>query len=120
MSLCIALMMTAISCKGILDVDPELCSEGDKKVAGLTVSTSTSTIAVGESLYLGANVVNVRGNWTLCLQPPRWQSSDTTVAVVHEGFPYLDASTAVGVRSGKAYIKATSAGLSDSLLLTVR
>ena len=119
MSLCIALM-TSVSCKGIVDLDLELCSEEDKKVARLTVAPATATLAVGEVLYLGADVANVRGHWTLCLQPPSWQSSDTTVAVVHVGLPYLDASTAVGVRPGKAYIKATSAGLSDSLLLTVR
>jgi len=116
-SLFLALTMILASCRGIVDVD--LCSGEDNKVAHVTVLPNAWTLKVGDSISFNASVVNSSGNWNLCLKRASWQSSDTTVAVVHEPAFFLEAYKVVGVRSGKAYIRATSGKMSDSVALSV-
>ena len=122
----IALLALSTACRDIVDVDPDLCPDDSSKVGGVTVAPRTWTLDVGDSLQVHVDVVNRRGNWTLCLPAPSFASSDTLVAmVIHNGGLFGDGSfasssgTVVGVSKGRVYIKATSGGVSDSLLVTV-
>ena len=122
----IALLAVSTGCTGILDVDFDPCAGDGSKVGTVTVSPRTWALDVGDSLQVHVDVVNRRGNWTLCLPSPSFTSSDTLVAKAINNGGWLGdggflatSGTVVGVSKGRAYIKATSGGVSDSLLVTV-
>lgn len=120
----LAVMVTA--CKDVIDVDLDLCPGDDSKVGTVSVAPRTWTLGVGDSLHVHVDVLNRRGNWTLCLPSPSFTSSDTLVARVLNNGGWLGdgtllsvSSTVIGASKGRAYIRATSDGVSDSLLVTV-
>ena len=122
----LALLALTTACNDIVDVELDLCPRDDSEVGKVTVAPRTWTLDVGDSLTVRVDVVNRRGNWSLCLPPPTFSSSDTLVArVISNGGLFGDgtllsmSSTVVGAGKGRAYIKAKSAGVSDSLLVTV-
>ena len=122
----IALLAVSTACTDIVDVDLDLCPDDSSKVGGVTVAPRTWTLDVGDSLQVHIDVVNRRGNWTLCLPSPSLSSSDTLIAkTINNGGLFNDggfgsaSGTVVGVSKGRVYVKATAGGVSDSLLVTV-
>lgn len=77
-------------------------------------------VGVGGTIYVYAAVGDTNGN---AVQNPlvTWTSSDTTVAAIAGGNDTLTISevSVKGVRGGVATIRATSGGLTDSLILHV-
>ena len=122
----VALLAVSTACTDVVDVDLDLCPGDSSKVGTVKVSPGTWTLDVGDSLQVHVDVLNRRGNWTLCLPSPSFASTDTLVAKALNNGGWLGdgsflaiSGTVVGVSKGRAYIKATSGGVSDSLLVTV-
>ena len=112
--------MSGVGCRDIVTVDLDLCRNESTTVGQVSIAPTSVTVEEGDSVMVKAYVVNPRGNWTLCLPAASFSSSDTAIATFREEFSiYPRLSKVFGVRNGKAYIKATSNGMSDSVLVTV-
>src|SRR5881628_1647026 len=81
-------------------------------VASVTVSPSTASLQVGQTVQLTATSKDVSGN-PLSGRPVSWGSSNTAVATVSAG------GLVTGVTAGAATITATSEGQSGTATVTV-
>ena len=114
---CVAYFPAIAGCHDVLDTD--FCDDKSRIVGRVTVSPKTLTVRVGQFSQVGVEVLNQRGDFTLCLEFPAWSSADQSIATVNSGIPYLDAVYVHGVNPGTTYIRATSNGVVDSLKVTV-
>ncbi len=122
LALCVVSVAALISagCKDVVNPDVDLCPPRRMKVGKVTLNTAAFTLGVGDSTSVNAFVVNPQGNWDVCLLFPDYSSTDTTIATVRNDLIFLGTRGIVtGVRKGKAYIKATSGRVSDSVVVTV-
>lgn len=104
-------------CTDVIGSQIDLCR--NDKVGGIEVNPRSWTLNVGDSVNVKANVVNANGNWSLCMPVGDWASSDSSVAAVRQGVPFIEPVVVRGIRVGTAYIKATAQSKRDSLLVTV-
>jgi uncharacterized protein YjdB len=111
----------SVACKDVINPDIDLCPPENMKVGKVSLRTLNFSLAVGDSTTVTASVVDPQGNWDLCLLFPDFTSSDTTIARVRTTLtlPPQNIGIVTGVRPGKAYVKATSGGVSDSVVVTV-
>lgn len=106
-------------CADVISSQIDLC-RNDKVVGGIQVNPRSWTLTVGDSVTVKANVVNANGNWSLCMPLEDWASSDSSVAAVRQGVPFMERAAVVrGIRVGTTYIRATAQNKRDSLLVTV-
>ena len=115
-------MLLALSgCGAVIeDVFEEgLCPGESDRVARVTVTPRSWTLAVGDSVNVKADVADRQGNWSLCLPFATWISRDSTIAAVREGLPLLEPTRAVAIRPGTVYLKAAAQGYHDSVRITV-
>ena len=96
----------------------DLC-RNDKAVGGIQVNPRSWTLTVGDSVNVKADVVNANGNWSLCMPTADWASSDSSVAAVRQGLPFITPTVVRGIRVGTTYVRATAQNKRDSLLVTV-
>ena len=101
---------------GLSDItidDIDLCSDGYEAVDHVRVQPAEANLRVGFTLQTQATPLDARGQVVFCAPPMSLVSTNPTVASVYS------AGTVTGVSAGKAFIRATSGGKSDSVAVTV-
>jgi uncharacterized protein YjdB len=79
---------------------------------GMYVRTAADTVAVGDTVMFNYELVPPKGQVVPSSEPVHWESSDTSVATVVNGW-------VVGKRVGVAKISATADGVRGSAKVTV-
>jgi alpha-tubulin suppressor-like RCC1 family protein len=93
--------------------DIDLCSDGYVAVSRVRVQPAQANLRVGFTLQVEAKALDAEGQSALCTPPVELVSTNPSVATVSS------AGTVTGVSAGKAFIRATSGGKSDSAAVTV-
>ena len=110
-----AVVFIAGAC-GLSDItigDMDLCSGGSVAVGRVRVQPAQANLRVGFTLQIQATALDAQGQWALCTPPMEIVSTDPSVATASS------AGLVTGVSAGKAFIRATSGGKSDSVAVTV-
>jgi alpha-tubulin suppressor-like RCC1 family protein len=94
------------------DIDLDICASPNPAVASVGVQPKQVNLRVGFNAPIQALPLDAQGALVFCAPEMTWSSSDPSVATVSQG-------TVVAVSAGKAFIRATSGGKSDSAEVTV-
>ena len=89
------------------------CPSTPEPAAGFDMSTTDSTLVVGDTVRVFAFAVNARGGLILCPVSHQFASSDASVAIVASD------GLVTAMSAGTAYIRASSGTARDSLPIKV-
>src|SRR5688500_7566092 len=110
---CVGAVFASGACNmSIADVDFDICAGPNPAVASVQVQPKQVNLRVGFNAPIQAVPLDAQGTFVFCGPELTWSSSDPSVATVSQG-------TVVAVSAGKAFIRATSGGKSDSAEVTV-
>ena len=107
-------ILAAAGCTMPSDItDVDICSGAPPRVSRLQVSPKAFNLRVGSTETIRLEMYDASGQWILLCGPAvTWSSSDPTVATVSNG-------SVSGISAGKAFIRASSGGVSDSTSVNV-
>src|SRR5215211_5007886 len=111
------IVAVAVACQPaemvIPDIDIDWCPNGTAGVATIRVQPAEANLRIGATLMIEAMPLDARGQPVFCAPPMDLVSTNPSVATVS------GSRVVTGVSAGKAFIRATSGGRSDSVAVTV-